>query len=41
MEGNGIYRARKEIEWCWFEDVQRKEGNGILLVCGCKGNGRK
>jgi hypothetical protein len=26
---------------CWFGDVQRVEGNRILLVWGCTENGRK
>jgi hypothetical protein len=26
---------------CWFGDVQRMEGNRIVLVWGCKENGRK
>jgi hypothetical protein len=26
---------------CWFGHVQRMEGNGIVLVWACTGNGRK
>jgi hypothetical protein len=26
---------------CWFRDVQRVEGNRIVLVWGCTENGRK
>jgi hypothetical protein len=26
---------------CWFGDVQRVEGNRIVLVWGCTENGRK
>jgi hypothetical protein len=26
---------------CWFGDVQRMEGNRIVLVWGCTENGRK
>jgi hypothetical protein len=37
----GIYREWKEIELCWFRDVQRMEGNRIVLVWGCTEIGRK
>jgi hypothetical protein len=30
-----MYREWKEIELCWFGDVQRVEGNRIVLVWGC------
>jgi hypothetical protein len=36
-----MYREWKEIELCWFGDVQRMEGNRIVLVRGCTENGRK
>jgi hypothetical protein len=39
--GLGMYREWKEIELCWFGDVQRVEGNRIVLVWGCTENGRK
>jgi hypothetical protein len=36
-----MYSEWKEIELCWFGDLQRMEGNGILLVWGYTVNGRK
>jgi hypothetical protein len=36
-----MYREWKEIELCWFRDVQRMEGNIIVFVWGCTENGRK
>jgi hypothetical protein len=36
-----MYRGWKEIELCWFGDVQRMEGNRIVLVWGCTEDGRK
>jgi hypothetical protein len=30
--GLGMYRNWKEIELCWFRDVQRMEENRIVLV---------
>jgi hypothetical protein len=36
-----MYREWKEIELCWFGDVQKVEGNRIVLVWGCTENGRK
>jgi hypothetical protein len=37
----GMYREWKEIELCWFGDVQGMEENRTVLVWGCTGNGRK
>jgi hypothetical protein len=37
----GMYREWKEIELCWFGDVQRVEGNRIVFVWGCTENGSK
>jgi hypothetical protein len=31
-----MYREWKEIELCWFGDVQRVERNRIVLVWGCR-----
>jgi hypothetical protein len=39
--GLGMYRDWKEIELCWFGDVERMEGNRIVLVWGRTENGRK
>jgi hypothetical protein len=36
-----MYREWKEIKLCWFGDVQRMEGNKIVLVWGCTESGRK
>jgi hypothetical protein len=36
-----MYREWKEIELCWFGDLQRMEGNIIVLVWGCTENGWK
>jgi hypothetical protein len=36
-----MYRKWKGIELVWFGDVQRVEGNIIVLVWGCTENGRK
>jgi hypothetical protein len=36
-----MYREWKEIELYWFGDVQRMEGNRIVLVWGCTENERK
>jgi hypothetical protein len=36
-----MFREWKEIELFWFGDVQRIEGNRIVLVWGCTENGRK
>jgi hypothetical protein len=36
----GEYREWKEIKLCWFGDVQRVEGNIILLVWGFTVTGR-
>jgi hypothetical protein len=36
-----MYREWKEIELCWFGNVQRMKGNRIVLVWGCTGNGSK
>jgi hypothetical protein len=36
-----MYREWKEIELCWFVDVQRVEENRIVLVWGCTEIGRK
>jgi hypothetical protein len=36
-----MYREWKEIELCWFEHLQRMEGNRIVMVWGCTESGRK
>jgi hypothetical protein len=36
-----MYREWKEIELCWFGDVQGMEGNRNVLVWGFTENGRK
>jgi hypothetical protein len=36
-----MYREWKEIELCWFWDVQGVGGNRIVLVWGCTGSGQK
>jgi hypothetical protein len=36
-----MYREWMEIELCWFGDVRGMDGNRIVLVWGCTGNGRK